>query len=368
MTVEAHSRWPEQQVNELEQQIQQLAEQINREKGDVRCQNLSDARQALKLSLDAVRSAVKREGTETAAARTCVASVIEQHVETVNRQVISLAWRMNQEQDQQRRGALELGRGALARGLDTLNTALHRNPERVAAALGHLVAALEAGEVRLGAAKTRGAGRVRLESGYTLHEDTLDSRKGILDVLKGGGAGLSGHAALTSRVQDFGPKRRPYLTIEIAWKPVGPVMVKADAAGIAVDMLPLVGASNGGRAQVIPGSSIKGTLRAYAERIAATVLDEPDPDRAREQNTMAYLDGRRRFLVQLGRRQLVETLFGAARKPAKKNQQAGGNNSGGAQNGDGRVPLPGLGALTVEDCIAEARIDRKKWRKILAHV
>jgi CRISPR/Cas system CSM-associated protein Csm3 (group 7 of RAMP superfamily) len=246
-------------------------------------------------------------------------------------------------------------REVLENRLARLYAALDRNPDKVAAALGHMVRMLETDGARLGAAKTRGLGRVRLAAGYSILEEDLKTREGILDALKRQGNKLD-VASLTARASaEFKPKSRPCLAIRIAWKPTGPMMVKADAAGIAIDMLPLVTAGSHGLAQVIPGSSIKGALRAHAERIAATVLGTP-----------ANYDshGRTRFLEHVSRCAIVETLFGAARKPVQKDMQPGRNAGGGAWD-DGLQPLPGLGALTVEDCIAEKSINRKIWQDIL---
>ena len=231
--------------------------------------------------------------------------------------------------------------------LNAAERALHRDETTVAAALGHMLEALIGEGARLGAAKTRGLGWVRLEL-PRIWKDDLKSPEGILGILKGKSPTVNGAAALTAMAPcGFAPKRRAYLDVTITWKPAGPVMVKADAAGVAVDMLPLVGAADGGLAQIIPGSSIKGVLRAHAERIAATVL-----------NKKADYDapaGRDRFIDQVARCAIVETLFGAARKPA----------AGGADASADGIPLPGLGAVSVEDCIAEAQIDRETWRQIL---
>ncbi len=253
--------------------------------------------------------------------------------------------------------------------LQSLQRALHRTPgdvARIEAAFAHLVSALERGEVRLGGAKTRGAGRVRLKD-CRLFKDDLNTRDGILALLAERSAPQNGLAALTmNNPQGFDPHVRPRLDIAIDWQPIGPVMVKADAEGVLVDMLPLVGATNGGVAPVIPGSSVKGALRSQAERIAATVLGAcVDPD----------LPGRQRFLDHLKRCEIVEALFGA---PGRRERRGDENDdpgedessrvkadeSGGANAGC-EPPLPGRSALSVEDCVAKAAITRESWFSLL---
>ena len=76
-------------------------------------------------------------------------------------------------------------------------------------------------------------------------------------------------------VRDRHIRRTNLLGIEVKvhWRPVGPLMVKAGFDGIAVDMLPLMSGIDGGLSLVLPGSSVKGAIRTYAERIVRTVLD-----------------------------------------------------------------------------------------------
>ncbi len=223
----------------------------------------------------------------------------------------------------------------------------------VRAALGHLLAALEAGAVRLGAARTRGLGRVRLAPGYRVEAQDLTSRAGMLAVLQGRSTAIPTAADLLVGLPNgLTPRPRPRLEIAVEWEPDGPVMVKADAAGIAVDMLPLTGVTGDRLALVIPGASIKGALRAQAERIAATVLDVSLEDAANRPAS------RERFLNQLARCDLVETLFGAPGRPKTTDQDR-------TRNTD-RHPQPGLGALAVEDCFAEPLFCPDDWQAVLS--
>jgi CRISPR/Cas system CSM-associated protein Csm3 (group 7 of RAMP superfamily) len=240
----------------------------------------------------------------------------------------------------------------------------------VRAALGHLLTVLEAGEVRLGAAKTRGLGRVRLAPDYTVRRQDLMTQEGMLNLLKGeASATLSARQLLADLPEDLKPRPRPRLDIVIDWEPDGPVMVKSDAEGISVDMLPLVGGVGGELALVIPGSSIKGALRTQAERIEATMtsmppygsLPEAEQEKAdlreREPEPGTEPTGRDRFLKQLGRCPLAETLFGAPGKPGERSSKHVSPDD---------PPRPGLGALGVEDCFATPRFRRSAWQKVMS--
>jgi CRISPR/Cas system CSM-associated protein Csm3 (group 7 of RAMP superfamily) len=218
-----------------------------------------------------------------------------------------------------------------------------------------LVAALADGEVCLGAAKTRGLGRVVLENG-SLERFDVDSPAGTLALLRRlawecrGSSGPAARPAASAIVEPrHAPRAAARLAVEIAWHPLGSLMVKAGADGIAVDTLPLMGGCEGGLAPILPGSSIKGVLRGQAERILRTLLDLPLPRGG---------DERDRFLEQLRGVPLVDTMFGTA----------GEKDDGSAvedRRQDRGVPLPCLGAFAVEDCYGSARVTRDAWSRIL---
>jgi CRISPR/Cas system CSM-associated protein Csm3 (group 7 of RAMP superfamily) len=198
-----------------------------------------------------------------------------------------------------------------------------------------LLKALEGQEIRLGAAKTRGLGRVQLKNPTILEQD-LCSAEGMLGALRNQGTSLS-LGALAEKV--CVPPARSKLTVAIDWEPVGPLMVKAEADGIAVDTLPLVSAVGDHLTFVLPGSAIKGALRSQAERIIRTlqaVSLEPD----------------RKFNDQLQAVPLIQEVFGSAARlkpgsnPQKKEQH-------------GR-----LGALAVDDCYAKLAIQPEQWSQI----
>jgi CRISPR/Cas system CSM-associated protein Csm3 (group 7 of RAMP superfamily) len=191
-------------------------------------------------------------------------------------------------------------------------------------ALDDLLDALCAGEIRLGSAKTRGLGRVKLEDCQKLTQ-TLNTRVGMLQALRD---------TIDSSYQAYTPKQprqTAKLQIAITWKPIGAVMVKDAIEGNAVDAIPLTSADGKNLALVIPGSSIKGALRSQAERIVRTVMNISDTKDDK-------------FLDQV-KVPIVENLFGAA---ADQNQQK-----------------LGQGALFVDDCFSQNPTSATKWQDVI---
>ncbi len=214
-----------------------------------------------------------------------------------------------------------------------------------------LLRALERGEVRLGAAKTRGLGRVRL-SGIEIIEDDLASPEGVLALVKG-----AKNEASAQSLDEFArgvagaEETRPFLEITVHWVPRGPVMVKADVEGLSIDMLPLLSQTqheaNRGKAplaQVLTGAGIKGALRSHAERITATVLNVVLKEKPAKNAT--------EFIRQVQRAPIVTALFGAPAVPARGEK-------------DDKTPMAGLGALAVDDCYARKTITRDGWQNVL---
>ncbi|HBL14420.1 MAG TPA: hypothetical protein DD379_24135, partial [Cyanobacteria bacterium UBA11162] len=204
------------------------------------------------------------------------------------------------------------------------------------AAIKTLLDTLEKGEIRLGAAKTRGLGKIKLNSGYKVKKYNLLTSEGMLAALRGKEENHQFQA--TSRAI---PRAIPKLIVKISWHPVGTLMVKAAQDGIAVDILPLVSSVNREIALVLPGSSIKGALRTQAERIIRTVCQIP-----MTQET----EGKKRFLNQLQNIPLIETIFGTA------------TNHKNSQNGQ---PKPGLGSLSVDDCYSNQKVQPAQWQNII---
>lgn len=214
------------------------------------------------------------------------------------------------------------------------------------AMLGHLLTALAADSgIRIGAAKTRGLGRVRLEDRVHVSKQCLGTPEGILAALTAGEEERHvGKLAeeLIATDQSLIARGRPRIDVTLDWEPDGPLMVKAGYDGMGVDSLPLTSGNGDGLVSlVLPGSSVKGALRSQAERIVRTVCDTPLP---------AENNPRKRFLKHL-EVPLIESLFGA---PGKSAEQAG----------EATDSTAGLGALAVDDCYAKHRIPTKQWEKV----
>ncbi len=214
------------------------------------------------------------------------------------------------------------------------------DPQQALALLGYLKNALEAGEIRLGAAKTRGLGRVRLENAE-VRRWIFNDRNGILEALENTDGTPVSLDELQAACQKYSPYPAQTWTITIDWEPVGPLMVKAGYEGVAADIIPLVSGVNGHVALVLPGSSIKGCLRSHAERIIRTLL---------QRDVSNASDPKQRFLwdVELP---LIDELFG------KRGQRE-------TEHTDHQDYLPGQGALAVDDCYGRDRFSQKQWQAI----
>jgi CRISPR/Cas system CSM-associated protein Csm3 (group 7 of RAMP superfamily) len=145
------------------------------------------------------------------------------------------------------------------------------------AMLGYLMKALQAGQIALGAATTRGFGQVKLIKPQ-LHEIAW-TEEGLLQWLADKHRNTV-HLDCDKLIKAdnilicHGPE---ILHVTIDWAPVGPLMSKASYDGIEVDTLPKVSGIDGGEMTlVLAGSSLKGALRFQAERIIRTVLGITD--------------------------------------------------------------------------------------------
>jgi CRISPR/Cas system CSM-associated protein Csm3 (group 7 of RAMP superfamily) len=198
-------------------------------------------------------------------------------------------------------------------------------PETYISSLDHILGALVAGEIRLGAARTRGLGRVKLENCQRLIH-TLHTKAGIL-------AALQNSPANSASYEEYNPPKvlvSDQIKVIIDWKPVGAVMVKDSIEGNAVDILPLTSANGKALALVIPGSSVKGAMRFQAERILRTLCP----------NLASSDDFKQQVQVPI-----VQSLFGAAAQKGKKEF--------------------GQGAMFVEDCYSQQQSSRKAWQEVV---
>jgi len=218
--------------------------------------------------------------------------------------------------------------------------------------IGALLKALQGERVRFGAARSRGLGRVKLTD-LNLWQEDFATPQGIIAFLRGE------HTALTlADLGSFAEAQEPAsIKIAIDWQPRGALMVKAAQDGLAVDMLPLVSATQDRFAFVLPGSSIKGALRSHAERIVRTLFPTlPTPREGKEKDA---------FLKQLEihevddedveyRRSLLGAMFGAAGKRESQDEI----------DDDDLTPLLGASAITIEDCYARSLFTQKQWATV----
>jgi CRISPR/Cas system CSM-associated protein Csm3 (group 7 of RAMP superfamily) len=202
----------------------------------------------------------------------------------------------------------------------------------VADATAAVVDGLRSGRVPLGAARTRGLGRVTLDDAETRVVD-LSRREGLVGWLRGGT--WRPPAAPTEAASGDG-----MLAITIAWRPVSPVLVKDSLEGTVVDALPLTEVNADGTVRLLlPGSSVKGVLRAHAERIVRTLRRQDAPTGFAE----ALAD------PPSG----VDVLFGMAPTGREDNVR--------------RPAEAGLrGALAVADCYSEGSVTATQWNAVLA--
>jgi CRISPR/Cas system CSM-associated protein Csm3 (group 7 of RAMP superfamily) len=215
------------------------------------------------------------------------------------------------------------------------------------AVIGHMLAALMQSEIRFGAARTRGLGRVILigkkregdgyESEPEIREQSLIGHENILKLLNGG-AEPRKIADLTKDAGGLTANPAPRLDIQSRWRPRLPVMVKAGYDGIGVDMLPLTsGVDKDSLALCMPGSSIKGVLRSHAERIIRTLLH--DCARTKDQP----------FNEQIDALPLIEELFGTRGKSKAESKSPDESRKCKSSSS----PRLGLGALAIDDCYAK---------------
>lgn len=217
----------------------------------------------------------------------------------------------------------------------------------VRAVIRTMLAGLVNGQVRLGAGRSRGLGRVHLDASSTSVSATaMGTPRGVLSRM-----GSPSATALVSFEWGVEPLAwtRP-VTVTVPWEALSPLMVKDAVEGLTIDSLPLTVYAEPAaeplaqRRPVLPGSSFKGALRQHAERIVRTMLgrDVPVPPE----------DGKDldRFLHTLDELPLVTALFGRGGTPADK--------------GDPRSHH-GLGALRVDDVTGNAPLSSEDWEELV---
>ena len=203
------------------------------------------------------------------------------------------------------------------------------------AELATLQGALQGQRVRIGAAKTRGLGRVGLDGDFEVDDNLLTSRAGMVAYLR------HRHSRISLPEPAPASVATPAVEAELRWRPAGALMVRAAVTGLAADSLPLVGTGTDRRLHLLlPGSSIKGALRSCAEQIVRTVRDAPAPAGPRPDA---------RFRRVLSQHDLIAELFGTA---AHRDGPAA------------EIVASKQGAVFVEECIADRSLDPDEWREL----
>lgn len=208
---------------------------------------------------------------------------------------------------------------------------MQKDEAKIKAMFGHLLAALQNGEIRLGASKTRGLGKVKFEP-EEIAENSLKDFDGILNLLRN--QPLKTYSIDELKNEDSAinaNNANQKLNVIIKWQPKSPLMVKAGYDGIGVDTLPLVSANGSGEVSLcLPGSSVKGVFRAHAERILRTFSE----------NSVKGKDFHDQIKIPI-----VEELFGSKKE----------------KNGKANL---GLGALSIDDCFAELKMNSDDWQEV----
>lgn len=215
-------------------------------------------------------------------------------------------------------------------------------PALIREAVDAIVKGLTRGDVPIGAGRGRGFGRVVL-SEARLRESDLSDPAGLVAWLTGtvpeieyppapeGTVPSRAVAATVTSGEVTPPGGR--LKILISWRPVSPVLVRDSVAGTIVDTLPLTATRADGTVRLLlPGSSIRGAIRAHAERIVRTLRGEDAPKE--------FGDGLRQPPEG------VDLLFGVA--PSE--QGLGGRR----------------GVLSVVDCHSLGTVTAESWDRIVA--
>jgi CRISPR/Cas system CSM-associated protein Csm3 (group 7 of RAMP superfamily) len=226
--------------------------------------------------------------------------------------------------------------------------------------VGKLVTALAAGTIRLGAGKTRGLGKVQLNlASLRVCQDSFDDKAGLLALLTGAGSRertvddlLAAGSAERPRPRELPPPRE-LLTANVAWRPATPVLVRSAVDGYAVATVPLTSGTGPGQVSfVLPGSGIKGALRARAAWIERSVRGvDPVPAAGRD-----IVEAAAGFRAQRDELPAVCALFGTA--PRSQDRRAGRGMPADEPAG------AGAGAVAVDDCFASTPMPEDLWQEV----
>ncbi len=220
---------------------------------------------------------------------------------------------------------------------DAGDTKIGRADARLAQrVLPGLAAVLEERGLAIGAANSRGLGRLVVDKeGLELRRLDLTQLEHLRAWWQLRAERVVAWPADTSvALAKSAPLSPDLWQFRVRWYPLGPLMVKSGADGVDIDHLPLTTWSGERYHAVLPGSSIKGALRARAERIWRTLLGDHEllPEDPKDQ-VLFYPKGQEMTAVA--------DLFGRARRKGEKE--------------------PAHAALRVADCHHRAGTERSPW-------
>lgn len=207
------------------------------------------------------------------------------------------------------------------------------------AAIDSLLYTLKHEGLRLGGAKTRGLGLIKIAE-LDRQDYDFSSFATTIAALNALSKKSNGNPYEPKKGQAPHASTDQKLHLSIYWEPIGPVMVKSGQDGVAVDILPLASRDADQVAFVLPGSAIKGALRSQAERILRTLFQ-------------ISVDSKQSFQEQLEdpKLELAQWLFGKAGNKQKK--------------ADGTKAIDfGRGALMIDDCYCQKQINPEAWQAV----
>lgn len=210
-------------------------------------------------------------------------------------------------------------------------------PALVSDAVEAVVSGLVHAQVPIGAGRGRGHGRTTLCD--------VEVRSADLSHPAGMVAWLTGQPTPVTLREDAPDDGQ--LRITVRWRPLSPVLVRDSVPGTVVDTLPLTDVHADGETRLLlPGSSIRGAIRAYAERIVRTLQGEDAPS--------DFNEALRRPPPG------VDVLFGTA--PVRRRDGATAD----GPSGDGDTERGRRGVLSFADCRSVRAVHAAEWNAVQA--
>lgn len=242
-------------------------------------------------------------------------------------------------------------RAILPRGIElpirvTVEIQNESDAAKIKAVLGHLLEALQKGEIRFGASRTRGLGRVKLARLKEIQDQKFNDILTWLNSTESNqeftnATSIKNEIASKLNTAAISKNDAQRLEIKITWQPKSALMVKAGYEGNGVDALPLTSGNGTDKVSLcLPGSSIKGAFRAHAERILRTL----------SQSTVKEMH----FHDQI-KLEIVDELFGAKKERAEDDDN---------ETEKCRKKYLGLGALSVDDCYFGKEMNVADWQAV----